>query len=74
MELRERIAAVRPVADEPLDDAFVEVRDRIHGELIDDLGPQLASSDVEPSVLRERVRAQARARLANEARPVRRRP
>ena len=66
MELRERIAAVRPVADEPLDDAFVEVRDRIHGELIDDLGPQLASSDVEPSVLRERVRAQARARLANE--------
>ena len=41
MELRERIAAVRPVADEPLDDAFVEVRDRIHGELIDDLGPQL---------------------------------
>jgi pilus assembly protein CpaF len=66
MELRERIAAVRPVTDEPLDDAFAEVRDRIHGELIDDLGPQLASADVEPSVLRERVRAQARARLANE--------
>ena len=74
MELRERIAAVRPVADDPLDDAFVEVRDRIHGELIDDLGPQLASSDVEPSVLRERVRAQARARLANERGLLRRRP
>jgi pilus assembly protein CpaF len=66
MELRERIAAVRPVTDEPLDDAFVEVRDRIHGELIADLGPQLASADVEPSVLRERVRAQARGRLAAE--------
>jgi pilus assembly protein CpaF len=66
MELRERIAAVRPVTDEPLDDAFVEVRDRIHGELIADLGPQLASADVESSVLRERVRAQVRGRLAAE--------
>src|SRR5690242_12830277 len=66
MELRERIAAVRPFPDEPLDDAFVEVRDRIHGELIATLGPQLANTDFEPAVLRERVRAQARARLAAE--------
>jgi pilus assembly protein CpaF len=66
MELRERIAAVRPVTEEPLDDAFVEVRDRVHGELIADLGPQLASAEVESSMLRERVRAQARARLASE--------
>ena len=66
MELRERIAAVRPFPEERLDDAFVEVRDRIHGELIAVLGPQLANADVEPAVLRERVRAQARARLAAE--------
>lgn len=66
MELRERIAAVRPFPEERLDDAFVEVRDRIHGELIAALGPQLANADVEPAVLRERVRAQARARLAAE--------
>jgi pilus assembly protein CpaF len=66
MELRERIAAVRPFPEERLDDAFVEVRDRIHGELIAALGPQLANADVEPTVLHERVRAQARARLAAE--------
>lgn len=66
MELRERIAAVRPFPEERLDDAFVEVRDRIHGELIAALGPQLASADLKPAVLRERVRAQARVRLAAE--------
>src|ERR1700757_76493 len=66
MELRERIAAVRPFPEERLDDAFVEVRNRIHGELIAVLGPQLANADVEPEVLRERVRAQARARIAAE--------
>jgi pilus assembly protein CpaF len=66
MELRERIAAVRPLPEERLDDAFVEVRDRIHGELIVALGPQLANTDVEPEVLRERVRAQARTRLGTE--------
>jgi pilus assembly protein CpaF len=66
MELRERIAAVRPFPEERLDDAFVEVRDRIHSELIAVIGPQLANADVEPAVLRERVRAQARARLSAE--------
>src|SRR5947199_3723197 len=66
MELRERIAAVRPFPEESLDDAFVEMRDRVHGEVIAALGPQLAHTDVEPAVLRERVRAQARARLGAE--------
>jgi pilus assembly protein CpaF len=66
MELRERIAAVRPIPEQDLDDAFVEVRDRIHGELIAALGPQLANVELEPAVVRERVRAQARARLAAE--------
>src|SRR3954447_4176951 len=66
MELRERIAAVRPVAVEVVDDAFAEVRDRIHTELIADLGPQLANAEIEPAALRERVRAQARARLEAE--------
>jgi pilus assembly protein CpaF len=66
MELRERIAAVRPVAVEVVDDAFAEVRDRIHTDLIADLGPQLANAEIEPAALRERVRAQARARLEAE--------
>jgi pilus assembly protein CpaF len=66
MELRERIAAVRPFPEETPDHAFVEVRDRVHAELIAALGPQLADADVEPALLRERVRAQVRARLAAE--------
>jgi pilus assembly protein CpaF len=66
MELRERIAAVRPVQEEIVADAFAEVRDRIHAALIADLGPQLASSDVDQHVLRERVKVQARSRLADE--------
>jgi pilus assembly protein CpaF len=66
VELRERIAAVRPAAEQTAPDAFAEVRDRVHTDLIADLGPQLASADMEPALLRERVRAQARARLEAE--------
>src|SRR4051812_21501621 len=66
MELRERIAAVRPAAVEIVEDAFAEVRDRIHSDLIADLGPQLANAEIEPEALRERVRTQARARLEAE--------
>jgi pilus assembly protein CpaF len=66
MDLRERIAAVRPVAEQVADEAFAEVRDRVHTELIAELGPQLANAELEPAALRERVRAQARARLEEE--------
>jgi pilus assembly protein CpaF len=66
MELRERIAAVRPVPDEAVTDIFAEVKDRIHGALIADLGPQLANAEVDQDGLRERVRAEVRARLAGE--------
>jgi pilus assembly protein CpaF len=66
MELRERIAAVRPVPEQVADDTFAEVRDRVHTELIAELGPQLANAELEPAVLRERVRARARAHLEGE--------
>ena len=66
MELRERIAALRPFPEEHLDDGFAEVRDRVHAEVVAELGPQLAAADVEPAELRARVRAQVRARLAVE--------
>src|SRR3954453_11367422 len=66
MELRERIAAVRPFPEENLDDAFVEGGDRVHGELIAALGPRRVNADVEPTVLHERVRGRVRARLAAE--------
>ncbi|HSD77524.1 MAG TPA: hypothetical protein VLA98_08960, partial [Solirubrobacteraceae bacterium] len=65
MELRERIAAVRGISEEA-HDAFADVRDRIHAALIGDLGPQLANADLDPAVLRERVRSEVRARLADE--------
>jgi pilus assembly protein CpaF len=66
MELRERIAAVRPFPTESLGDDFSEVRDRIHAEVVAELGPQLAGAELEPDELRARVRAQAQARLAGE--------
>jgi pilus assembly protein CpaF len=65
MELRERIAALRP-EPEPVEDAFAELRDRVHEALIADLGPQLANADIDPAKLRERVRSQVRARLGSE--------
>src|SRR5919197_5045831 len=67
MELRERIAAVRPSSvAEPERDAFAEVKDRIHAALIAELGPRLVDADVDAHELRERVRADVRARLAEE--------
>jgi pilus assembly protein CpaF len=66
MELRERIAAVRPGTAEPERDAFAEVKDRIHAALIAELGPRLVDTEVEPQVLRDRVRAEVRTRLAAE--------
>src|SRR5215475_509580 len=66
MDLRERIAAVRPFPDESLDDTFAEVRDRVHAELIADLGPQLANAEIDPAALRARVRAEVQVRLVAE--------
>jgi pilus assembly protein CpaF len=66
MELRQRIAAVRDTEPEPERDAFAEVKDRIHAALIAQLGPVLANTDLDVSTLRERVRSDIRARLAQE--------
>jgi pilus assembly protein CpaF len=66
MELRERIAAARPVPEEVVRDAFAEVKDRVHTEVITELGPQLANDDVDQDLLRQRVKAQVRSRLAEE--------
>jgi len=66
MELRERIAAVRTVTDPDELDALAEVRERVHGALISELGPQLAEADIDDPALRERVLAQARGLLVGE--------
>ena len=66
MELRERIAAVRTATVPEELDALAEVRERVHGALISELGPQLAEADIDDPALRERVLAQARGLLAGE--------
>jgi pilus assembly protein CpaF len=67
MELRERLASVNPAAAlGPDRDAFAEVRNRIHGTLIEELGPQLASEDADTETLRARVRSEIRRHLASE--------
>jgi pilus assembly protein CpaF len=67
MELRERIAAVTRERAPEERDAFAEVRARVHGALIEELGPQLTNDDVDADVLRQRVRGEVRNRLAQEA-------
>ena len=65
MELRERIAAAgHQIEEKP--DLFTELKDRIHGELVDELGPQLHNADVSSGDLRERVRNEIRTRLTDE--------
>jgi len=66
MELRERIAAARPLPPEEVFDAFAEVKDRVHAAVIAELGPQLANTEIDQDVLRQRVRGEVRARLQDE--------
>jgi pilus assembly protein CpaF len=66
MELRERIAAARPLPPEDVFDAFAEVKDRVHAAVIAELGPQLANAELDQDVLRGRVRGEVTARLREE--------
>jgi pilus assembly protein CpaF len=67
MELRDRIASSSGDAHHGGErDPFGEVKDRIHAALIAQLGPQLFASEVEPDVLRQRVRREIRDRLNSE--------
>jgi pilus assembly protein CpaF len=66
MELRERIAAARPLPAEDVYDAFAEVKDRIHASVIADLGPQLANTELDQEVLRQRVRSEVVSRMRGE--------
>jgi pilus assembly protein CpaF len=66
MELRERIAAARPLPPEDIYDAFAEVKDRVHAAVIADLGPQLANTELDQDVLGQRVRGQIRVLLQEE--------
>jgi pilus assembly protein CpaF len=66
MELRERIAAARPLPPADVFDVFAEVKDRVHADVIAALGPQLANDELDQDVLRQRVRGEVRVRLQEE--------
>jgi len=67
MELHERISA-SPAGEDTrrLGDPFAEVKNRIHLSVIEDLGRQIFTTDIDESELRPRVVEEIRARLAVE--------
>jgi pilus assembly protein CpaF len=67
MELHERIASVRPLAElGDGHDPFSELKNRVHLALISELGPQLFSVASDPQMLRQKVEADLRDRLQAE--------
>ena len=66
MELHERLSAVRPIAAPTGRDPFAELKNRIHLEVISELGPQLFNVTMDPNALRERVNNDIRLELADE--------
>src|SRR5262249_23722716 len=65
MDLHERLTTARPVA--PVNrEPYAELKNRVHLKIISDLGPQLSTSTVDPTELRERVVADIRRTLSEE--------
>jgi pilus assembly protein CpaF len=67
MDLQERLGAARPAGNGQRGDNFAEVKNRIHLEVIGDLGPQTLSVDGDPDADRARVLADIRRRLDQES-------
>ena len=65
MELHERIAGDRRPAREQ--EPFAELKNRIHMSVISELGPQLFNISIDPNELRDRVTADIRRLLNDEA-------
>jgi pilus assembly protein CpaF len=66
MELAQRLANARPEPSEKANDAFAELKDRVHLAVISELGPQLYDADVNDADLHRLVSADIRGRLAQE--------
>ncbi|MDX6642195.1 MAG: pilus assembly protein CpaF [Solirubrobacteraceae bacterium] len=66
MELHERLASNGSDGLLPLGDPFAEVKNRIHLGLIDELGRQIFSTQIDPSVLRAKVTDEVVKRLRQE--------
>jgi pilus assembly protein CpaF len=62
MELHDRIGTSRSTGH-----AFAEVRMRVHANLIEELGPQLSTGELDPPALRQLVKSAIRSRLAQES-------
>jgi pilus assembly protein CpaF len=67
MELHERLSTNRPVASFEGRDPFAELKNRVHFAVIGSLGPQLFNVSMDPVALRDRVTADIREHLAQEA-------
>jgi pilus assembly protein CpaF len=67
MELHERLSTSRTIPATGGRDPFADVKTRIHLSVIGDLGPQLYNVTMDPVALRERVLADIRAHLSQEA-------
>jgi pilus assembly protein CpaF len=66
MDLHERLSTTRPVTAPIGQDPFSEVKNRIHLEVISELGPQLFNVNMDADGLRDRVTADIRAQLGSE--------
>src|ERR671930_26075 len=66
MELHERLTTARPIVQTGGRDPFSDVKNRIHFEVIGELGPQLFAATLDPFALRDRVTTEIRTRLADE--------
>src|ERR671934_1728214 len=67
MELQERLSTARPAPTVVGKDPFSDIKNRIHLQVIGDLGPQLFNVNMDPLALRERVTGDIRTHLAEEA-------
>ncbi len=63
MELHERLG----IGGADAEDAFAELKNRVHQSVISELGPQLYARDLDPATLRDRAIAAIRAELDGEA-------
>src|ERR687883_570834 len=66
MELHERLTSARPIVAPSGRDPFSEVKNRIHFEVIGELGPQLFAATLDPFALRDRVTKEIQTQLGQE--------
>jgi pilus assembly protein CpaF len=66
MDLQERLRGSSATSATPARDPFAEIKNRLHLEVIGELGPQLFNADTNPLAMRERVLGEVRGLLERE--------